>query len=91
MTDIKTGRQTIDMGSLFTTAGVAFHIGASLPFSRFVHGAIGRHKYRDWGDCGHHDREVNDDALINGGRIKRCQPKCKEEQCSPKVSLNTHH
>ena len=69
MTDIKTGRQTIDMGSLFTTAGVAFHIGASLPFSRFVHGAIGRHKYRDWGDCGHHDREVNDDALINGGRI----------------------
>ena len=69
MTDIKTGKQTIEMGSLFMTATIAQVVQNDQPFSRFVHGSIGRHIYRDWGDCGHHDTEVNNDALVNGGRI----------------------
>lgn len=69
MTDVTTGRQTLEMGALFMTATVNRWMADSSAFFRFVNGCIGRHKYRDWGDCDQLDRECNDDALTTGARI----------------------
>jgi len=62
-------KQPIDTGQFFMTAGISRAISNSSLFSRFVLGSFGRHKYQDWGDVSHHDKETNDYALEHGGRI----------------------
>ena len=64
-----TEKQIIETGRFFLTAGMSKAISKSTIFSRFVLGCYGRHKYQDWGDLSHQDREMNNYAMHHGGRI----------------------
>ena len=53
-----------DPGRLMITANAK----EALPRSE-VDAAIGRHLHGDWGDVCESDKQINDDALKNGGRL----------------------
>jgi len=62
-------KKAFSMGRLSMTDRVHEAASASSLFYRFAYGCIGRHKYRDWGDCCEHDKQCNDYNQVRGGRL----------------------
>ena len=59
----------ISIGKLVATRGVAEQMSQSRDFEKFVRKSFSRHATGDWGDMCEEDKAVNDDALLNGGRL----------------------
>jgi hypothetical protein len=59
-------RALFELGKLYTTGGAirAFEQAQEMPFSYIV-----RHQFGNWGELCAADREQNEKALIQGGRI----------------------
>ena len=51
------------------TVGVSTVCEVDPVFAKFLSHSIQRHINGDWGDLCQEDRDANDQALINGGRI----------------------
>ena len=60
---------TFNLGQLVTTRGVAYELQENKEFESFCRKSFSRHASGDWGDLDVEDKAVNDDALINGGRL----------------------
>jgi hypothetical protein len=65
MERLKMKNQKFRLGNVVITQGVASEIS-----DNDLGMAIRRHSVGDWGDICSFDREVNEDALINIGRLK---------------------
>ena len=62
--DTTNNRAKFQLGRLTATPGVLEQVSRSELFA-----AIKRHQCGDWGDVSERDRQANDDAFRNGGRI----------------------
>lgn len=58
------------LGVVVMTAGVADKLGQC----DFVKKSLDRHVAGDWGDLTPHDVKVNQEALVNGGRLMSVYP-----------------
>ncbi len=58
-----------ELGQLVLTAGVADIMETDGIFAAFVQLSLGRFQNEDWGDICDEDKEVNEDALVNTGRL----------------------
>lgn len=62
--------KTVNIGELFLTKGVRQKADEnSYFFYNFLFESIERYSYCDWGDTCEEDKQVNNEALENGGRI----------------------
>lgn len=57
------------IGQPLVTRGVHELIGEDASFAKFVGSSFVRHCHGDWGDLGKGDKQMNEDALVNGERI----------------------
>ncbi len=57
-------RSKVEMGKVYATRGVLL----SIPPEQIAL-AVARHLICDWGDLCEEDREINEDAYLNGGRL----------------------
>lgn len=60
----QTKNNPVEMGRILATPGIL----ARVPRHELI-AAINRHRHGDWGDACDQDRQANDSALRNGGRI----------------------
>jgi len=56
-------------GQIVFTRGIADSIKVNQDFAKFVAKSLKRHLSCDWGDTCAEDAKLNDDSLINGGRL----------------------
>lgn len=56
-------------GSLYMTAGVSFVMEQDHHFAEFIHQSIKRHLNCDFGDLDPEDKDSNNQAILDGGRI----------------------
>lgn len=58
-----------ELGKTVVTAAVAAKMKESKVFADFVQMSLGRYVNCDWGDTCEEDKQTNEDALRNGGRL----------------------
>ncbi len=61
--------KNLNLGMVVTTAFISSKIAQNPQFAVFCQKSLERHKTGDWGDLEDEDKETNEDALINEGRV----------------------
>lgn len=60
----------VNLGLVMMTVGVKVLCNDSEDFKQDLNVSIQKHSLGDWGDvCPDEDKELNDEALVNGGRL----------------------
>lgn len=57
------------MGKLVATIGINEYIKGNLSAIYEIQGCLSRHMFGDWGDIEEEDKQINEYALIHGGRL----------------------
>lgn len=63
------GRNKFSLGKVFQSSGINEFINESPLNELYVFSCLYRHVEGDWGDLDIEDKETNENALINGGRL----------------------
>lgn len=58
-----------ELGQLVATAGVANAMDSCVEFRRFVNRCLERYIQCDWGDLEEPDKEMNEESLVDEGRL----------------------
>lgn len=58
-----------ELGQIVATQGVMEELGRMLMGDIFASAMISKHASGDWGEMPEEDKELNDSALIHGGRL----------------------
>jgi hypothetical protein len=61
--------EQFETGQLVATAAVTSKMKSDEDFYRFCITSFYRHKKGDWGDTSNDDKQLNNDALVNGDRV----------------------
>lgn len=61
--------KNFELGKVFITVAVLDHMCIEDGFEFFVADSLKRYKNCDWGDTCKEDKDMNDEAIINGDRI----------------------
>lgn len=62
-------RKQFETGQLVATAAVRGRMESDEDFYRFCITSFYRHEKGDWGDTSNDDKQLNNDALVNGDRV----------------------
>lgn len=62
-------RKQFETGQLVATAAVRGRMESDEDFYRFCIISFYRHEKGDWGDASNDDKQLNNDALVNGDRV----------------------
>ncbi|MDD5094562.1 MAG: hypothetical protein PHV74_09315 [Dehalococcoidia bacterium] len=64
-----TQQRNFPMGKLVWTRGVNDRVAEDAKFSKLVIESLKRHSRGDWGELCQEDKETNESALLEGGRL----------------------